>query len=129
VAERVGNGVPLKHALAAEGDSKINVDTWKKALVAHPEFRGPYEAGKGKFLEYAMRRLAAAEDLKFLCWLLERRHSDLFSKPEPGTTVNVHNQVNVSQPTKELSDAELERIAQRGRDGVAGAAQDPQEPQ
>jgi hypothetical protein len=116
VAERVGRGLTLKLALAAEAHPKINVETWKKTIAAHDEFRPIYEAGKGKFLELAMARLAAAEDLRWLTWLLERRHADLFGKPAPA--VSVTNNVSVGQSARELSDAELERIIRERGNGT-----------
>lgn len=81
VSERVGRGLTLDLALAAEGVETINVETWKKALKAHPEFSPLYQAAKGKFLDYAVMRLTASNDLHNLRWILERRHFDLFSRP------------------------------------------------
>lgn len=95
VSERVGRGMPLKLALATEGNAKINEETWKKALKAHSNFPPIYEAAKGKFLDEAMRKLEEAEDLKYVCWLLERRHSDLFARPEPAAVVNVSQSVGI----------------------------------
>jgi len=92
-------GVTLALSLAAECKSTINLDTWKKALAAHPEFSPLYEGGKGKFLEHACRRLAGDVDVKYLCWLLERRFADLFQKPEPaGAVVNVSQTANLGIP-------------------------------
>lgn len=124
VSERVGKGLTLRLALAAESNPKINEETWKKALSAHPEFYPHYQAAKGKFLAQAMDRLAQASDLKHLCWLLERRHSDLFARPAE-LAVNVHNQVSVSSETRTLTDAELERIARGGSEDAAGAEKNP----
>jgi hypothetical protein len=92
VCDRVAVGSTLKLALAAECVATINEETWKKALKAHPEFYPHYEGARGKFIEAACRRLAADEDTKYLCWLLERRHGDLFHKSDPPPAV-----VNVSQ--------------------------------
>ena len=102
VSDRVARGLTLALALAAEGNSTINVETWKKALGAHPEFSPLYEAGKGKFLERATRRLAESDQLKHLCWLLERRHPDLFRKP---ADVVVNNDVRVELPADLLERA------------------------
>lgn len=95
MSERVGRGMPLRMALETEANPKINEDTWKKALKAHPNFSPHYQAARGKFLDASMRRLEEADDLKHLVWLLERRHSDLFGKREPETQVNVTNQVAI----------------------------------
>ena len=92
VSERVARGSTLSLALAAECHPQINEESWKKTLQRHPELSPHYEAAKGQFLDAAMRRLAESDDLKYLCWLLERRHSELFHKPEPAAAV-----VNVSQ--------------------------------
>lgn len=97
VADRYAIGLTLKLALAAENNPKINEETWKKALAAHPELSPHYEAAKGKFLEKSVRRLAKAKELKHLCWLLERRYSDLFARPEPAP-VQVNNTNIVGLP-------------------------------
>lgn len=90
-------GLTLKLALAAENNDKINEETWKKALAAHPEFSPHYEAAKGKFLEQSMARLQSSKDLKYLCWLLERRHTDLFARPAP-VEVQVNNTNIIALP-------------------------------
>ncbi len=95
VASRVGRGVPLEHALAAENKITINKETWKKCLSAHPEFSPHYEAGKGKFLDRATQRLVASKELANLKWLLERRHPDLFASPAE-VSVSVNNTTNIS---------------------------------
>ena len=77
----MGRGLTLDLALAAEGVSTINVETWKKALKAHPEFSPLYQAAKGKFLDMAVMRLVLSNELQNLRWVLERRHYDLFSRP------------------------------------------------
>ena len=82
-------------ALAVEGVATINLETWKKALAAHPELSPHYTQAKGKFLVYATGRLAHHPDPKFLCWLLERRHSDLFHKPD-GDTINLSATANAN---------------------------------
>lgn len=115
VSIRVGIGLTLKLALAAENCATVNEETWKKALAAHPEFSPHYEAAKGKFLELSMVRLAKAEDLKYLCWLLERRHSDLFAKPEAAPIVNVNQSVAVGIPSD---------VIERARE-LAGSDQKP----
>lgn len=95
VSRRVALGSTLKLALAAEDNPTVNEETWKKALQTHPEFSPHYEAGKGKFLERAMGRLEKSKDLKFLCWLLERRHADLFAKPAAvQLSVSNHTTIN-----------------------------------
>lgn len=104
VADRFGLGMPLSLALAAEANSKVNEETWKKALAAHPELSPHYEAARGKFLEHSMRRLAVSEELSNLRWLLERRHSDLFPRPSEAL-VNVNNSTHISG----LPDDVLER--------------------
>jgi hypothetical protein len=107
VSNRVALGSTLALALAAEGNGKVNEETWKKALQSHPEFSPHYEGAKGKFLAVAMERLQAAKDLKFLCWLLERRHAELFSKPAP-VQLNVSNTTTVEVELKGI----LERAAE-----------------
>lgn len=104
VSERVGRGLTLKLALAAERCQTVNEETWKKALQSHAEFVPVYEAGKAKFLELATWRLAESEDLANLRWLLERRHADLFARP---AAVNVS--VNTETHIAGLSDDVLER--------------------
>lgn len=89
-------GSTLELALASEANSKINLETWKKALSAHPQFSPLYRAAKGKFLDKSMRRLAEHADAKYLCWILERRFSEMFAKPEPpSAVVNVSQQVGI----------------------------------
>lgn len=97
VAARIGRGLTLRLALAAEQNDKVNEETWKKALAAHPEFSPLYEAAKGKFLDVATQRLAKSADLYNLRWLLERRHADLFARPAE-VSVSVENNVAVSIP-------------------------------
>jgi hypothetical protein len=107
VSERVAIGLTLELALATEGVATVNVETWKKAIKAHPEFYPHYQEAKGKFLEMAMRRLAESDELTHLKWLLERRFFDLFGRPESqaGTgnitgsaSVTVNNTVAVGIP-------------------------------
>lgn len=95
VSARIGRGLTLKLALAAECCATINEETWKKALQAHPEFSPHYEAGKGKFLDAAMLRLAQSKETADLKWLLERRHADLFARPAE-VSVSVNNTTTVS---------------------------------
>jgi hypothetical protein len=95
VAARVGRGVPLEHALAAENKSTINKETWKKALAAHAEFSPLYAAGKGKFLDSATKRLAESSESADLKWLLERRHPDLFARPAE-VSVEVNNSTTIT---------------------------------
>ena len=114
VSDRVGRGLTLALALAAECCATINVETWKKCLQAHPEFSPHYEAGKGRFLDAAVKRLAESHELKYLCWLLERRHGDLFSKPDaPAAVVNVITAIpeDVVQRAREISRADLDLVA------------------
>lgn len=100
MSERVGRGLTLKLALAAEDCPTVNEETWKKALAAHVEFSPHYEAGRGKFLELATRRLAKSKDLANLRWLLARRHSDLFGEsPE----VVVNNNIELPADVIELA--------------------------
>lgn len=95
VANRIGRGLTLQLALAAENKPTINIDTWKKALVAHPEFSPHYEAGKGKFLDLATLRLAKSKETADLKWLLERRYAHLFARPAE-VTVEVNSTTTVS---------------------------------
>ncbi len=96
VSARVGRGLTLSLALAAEDCPAVNVENWNKTLQRHKELSTHYEAGKGQFLDMATERLVASEELANLRWLLERRFPDLFSKPEPGVTVNAS--VNLAIP-------------------------------
>lgn len=80
VCEAYGRGIPIEQALAAERNEKVNIETWKKALQSNPEFSPHWAGARGKFLADSMAKLAGAKNLKFLCWILERRHSDLFAK-------------------------------------------------
>lgn len=111
VSARVGRGLTLSLSLAAENRATVNEETWKKALQAHPEFSPHYDAGKGKFLDKAIRRIAAEKNTKYLCWLLERRHPDLFARHDSdvaagsGTTVHVSQSVAVGIPADVLERA------------------------
>ena len=97
MSARVGRGLTLKLALAAENKLTVNEETWKKALAAHPEFSPHYEAGKGKFLDWATERLAKSSELQNIRWLLERRFPELFARPAE-VSVNVENNVSVAIP-------------------------------
>lgn len=88
VAARVGRGLTLELALAAEDCDQVNFENWHKTLQRHPELSTHYLAGKGQFLDRALERLAQSDELSHLRWLLERRHSDLFAKREPEVVVN-----------------------------------------
>lgn len=116
VAARIGRGVPLEHALAAENKSTINKETWKKALQAHPEFSPHYDAGKGKFLDRATQRLARSKELANLKWLLERRFPDLFARPAE-VSVEVNNTTHISG----LADDVLEQARIIARAEARGA--------
>lgn len=108
VSRRFGIGIPLVEALAAEGNDKINLETWKKALQAHPEFSPHYAAAKGKFLDTAMERLIELDQIQ---WLLERRRPDLFARPA-AVAVSVNNTTNIVG----LPDDVLERARKLARD-------------
>jgi hypothetical protein len=88
VSTRVGRGLTLEWALAAEGKAKINVDTWKKALQKHKEFQPLYEAGRGQFLAWATKRLAESKDLGNLRWLMVRRFAKLFARLVANASIN-----------------------------------------
>jgi hypothetical protein len=100
----VGRGLTLKLALSAENSATVNEETWKKALQSHPEFSPHYEAGKGKFLDWATERLSRSRENADLKWLLERRHADLFARPAE-VSVSVNNTTNIQG----LPDDVLER--------------------
>src|SRR6185312_13490677 len=104
VADRIGRGLTLELALAAEGKATVNKETWKKALAAHREFSPLYEAAKGKFLDRATQRLAASKENADLKWLLERRHPDLFARPAE-VSVEVNNTAVVELPADILERA------------------------
>lgn len=109
MSERFARGLTLKLSLAAENNLKINEETWKKALAAHPNLSPHYEAAKGKFLAEAMEKLVNATDrfgtpqLTYLCWLLERRHSDLFARPAE-VSLSVNNTTNISGLSNDVLD-------------------------
>ena len=107
VSDRVARGLTLGLALAAENCHTINLETWKKALKRHPELSPLYEGGKGKFLEWAVQRLAEAKDLCNLRWLLERRHGDLFGR------TGIEMQVNASANAISASVSIPEPVLQR----------------
>lgn len=113
VAERYGLGIPLGEALAAEGNPTINLETWKKALSAHPELSPPYEAAKGKFLEFAMRKLRDSDKLEHLIFLLRTRRADLFALPAP-VAVSVRQTTHIAS----LPDDVLERARVLARAGA-----------
>jgi len=81
-------GLPLEDALAKEQDPSINTESWAKAIKRHPQFSAVYNSAKGSFYDEALRRLIKDKNLKWLCWVLERRHSKDFGRT-PGPTVNV----------------------------------------
>jgi hypothetical protein len=115
--------VPLESALAAECNDKINLETWKKALVAHPEFSPHWQGARGKFFTKAMARLERSKNLKFLCWLLERRHSDHFarrdSKPPASDVVDRATELpaDVIERATELANQQVRPTAKGGKDG------------
>lgn len=100
VSARVGRGLTLELALAAENRAEVNLENWHKTLQRHPELSTQYAAGKAQFLDYATGRLATGEaaDLK---WLLERRHPDLFVKPSELPTVQVNTTVQLPEEVLE----------------------------
>ena len=110
VSNRVGRGLTLALALAAETSATINVETWKKALQTHPEFSPHYEAGKGKFLDWATHKIVTRGEFADLRWLIERRHADLFARPAE-VSVSVNNTTNISG----LPDDILERARTAAR--------------
>lgn len=95
VGERFARGVPLEHALSAEANPKINIETWKKAMASNGELSPHWQAAKGKFVDWATKKLATSKQLKFLCWLLERRYPSDFAKPA-SVSVSVNNTTNIS---------------------------------
>lgn len=116
VGGRYARGVPLVDALAAEGNGKINLETWKKALASHPEFSPHWHACKGKFLDRATKRLAEARKLTYLCWLLERRHADLFARPA-AVSVSVNNQTTIAGVPEDV----LGRLRAAARENARGS--------
>ena len=102
VAERFGLGLSLAMALVLEKDACINEDSWKKALLRNPEFVPPFAAAKADFYDRAVRKLASCENPKYLCWLLERRHSDEFHRPP--------DQLDVSQIILGVPDDFISRL-------------------
>jgi hypothetical protein len=104
VSDRVGRGLTLALALAAEDCATVNLETWKKALQAHPEFSPRYEAGRGKFLDYALTQLAASPDLANLRWLLKHRFPDLFPR-DPDLALTLHTNTSVVIPDELLQRA------------------------
>lgn len=105
MSERVAAGLTLALALHAEQVATINEETWKKALAGCPQFKAIYEGAKALFLEAAVLRLSLSKELKYLCWLLERRHSELFRKPDADDRVVVNQSVNVGIPEDVLQRA------------------------
>jgi len=91
VSERFGLGLPLKMALVLEKDPCVNLESWSKALKRNPQFVPPFEAAKADFYEKALRRLVDNEDPRWLCWVLEHRHPDVFGGGE--TSINVTQQI------------------------------------
>lgn len=104
VSNRVGRGLTLELALAAENKEGINLECWHKALQRHPDLSTHYAAGKGQFLDYATKRLAGGETAD-LRWLLERRHPDLFAKPSEQPSVHVSNHTTIQLPEELLERA------------------------
>lgn len=104
VSERVAAGLTLALALHAEQVATVNEETWKKAVAGNADFKAIYEGAKAKFLEEAVLRLSQAKELKYLCWLLERRHSEMFRKPDADRVV-VNQSVSVGIPDEVLQRA------------------------
>lgn len=90
IADRVSVGVPLDLACAAEGDRRINPESWEKALKRKPQFAGYFHQARARFIEKAIRQFSDSDDLRWLSWLLERRHGDLFSRSAEASTGATH---------------------------------------
>lgn len=92
ICERFGMGMPLKLACAAEGVAHVNDQGFEIFLAKHRELLPQYKAAKGKYLEWAMQKLARNKDWRAVAWHLERRHSDLYAPPlSSSVTVNQSN--------------------------------------
>lgn len=109
----------LRLALAKERKATINEETWRKALGAHPDLAPAYEAAKADYLENAMRRLSNSRRLNYLCWLIERRHPDLFTKPSAASQA-AHQESELPGLADEI--LERARAIARERAAAAGAA-------
>lgn len=117
VAERFGRGIPVVEALAAECNPKINLDTWHKALQKDEKLSTHWAGARGKFLDQATRRLHYAEQEKYLCWLLERRYSDLFAKRDSKPSDVADSE---RARSTEIPDDILQRAHQLAKAGSAG---------
>ncbi len=80
VSNRIAHGVSLKLALAAERNPLINESAWSATLNDDPQLALIPDAVKGEFCENAAERLVRSdqENLKWLCWLLERCYPEMF---------------------------------------------------
>lgn len=91
VSNRIAHGLSLKLALAAEREPLINEAAWSAALEADPQLALIPDAVKAEFCQSAAERLVLSEqdNLKWLCWLLERCYPDLFgASTQPAKSQN-----------------------------------------
>jgi len=88
VARLVAKGVPLKYALHRENPS-VKEDAWHKAIQHNPNYSTLYERQRAEFVEAACNRLVSERDPANLRWILERRHSEFFSKSAETLVVGI----------------------------------------
>ncbi len=112
VSDRVAHGLSLQLALAAEDHPDITEAIWSQAVKRNPRLASAPETAKAKFCEEAVRRLANHEDNKWLCWLLERRYADLFSRS--GDTAN--NAQTVAGIPEDIMERAREKAAKKRRE-------------
>lgn len=110
VSERFGKGVPLKYALAAEQNPKINLNSWHKALERDPELSTHMDFAKWEYLDWAMRRLEKSD--KHLWLLVERRNSSDFAPPAT-VQFNVENKTTIAGLSEDI--LERARVICRAR--------------
>jgi hypothetical protein len=77
----VGLGLTLEQACKSQ-PGPVSSQAFSLHLRRHPEHMAIYERGRHRFLAHAVDRLAKSKDLADVRWLLERRFSSLFARPE-----------------------------------------------
>ncbi len=87
VGEEVALGMPVEYALLLCG---IQRHTWEMSM-ARPKLHEAFQLCKARFLSEALHKIKVADARSLpvgLCWILERRHSDIFSKSTSHVNVN-----------------------------------------
>ncbi len=87
VGDKVAMGLPVEYSLLLAG---IKRHSWECAM-ARPRLYEAFQMCKARFLNEALDKIKVADARTLpvgLCWILERRHSDIFSKSTSHVNVN-----------------------------------------